>query len=127
MGTSYRESDIKEYRAAWVQSDIKTGVQQRTGDIYKLLITIEDEETGEIYFSIDQYWIHDDEKGVILNDKGERRLFDTENEALFYIHYGKTSAIDVIVNKMKTSGFNSLSDKEKEMLKEHNKRMKQKK
>ncbi len=127
MGTIYKEVEEELPCAGYVQADIHTGVHLRTGTIYRLEIFIEDDETGEVYFNIHQYWIKDDERGVILNDKGDRMLFDNSNEAVMYVAKNKSSLINVLVQKMKISGFNSLTDKEKETLKEYNKKNKQSK
>lgn len=126
MGTIYKEVEDDSFSWAYVQADNR-GIPNRTGDILKLTIYIEDDETGEILFDIEQYWIKDDEKGILLNDKGDKLLFDKPEEAFMYIVKNKTSLIEVVVQKMKMSGFNSLTDKEKETLKEYNKKNKQSK
>lgn len=127
MGTIYKEIEDKVYETVYDQIDIKSGSQQRSGNIHKLEISIEDDETGEIYFNIEQYWIKDDERGIILNDKGDQKLFNTDNEAIIYVAKNKSSLIEVVMSKMKATGFKSLTDKEQEILKEHNKKNKQNK
>jgi len=89
-------------------------------------IYIHENETGEDFFIIDQYWIKDEERGIILDDKGERKLFNKPDDALMYIAKGTHSLIEIVISKMKTDGFQSLTDEEKILLKEHNKKQKQK-
>jgi len=119
----YKEIEIDEKDFCWVYTD--TSAHQKWGTISKLDIFIEDDETGEIYFTVDQYWIRDEERGIIIDDKGERKLFNEPDEALMYIAKGKHSLIEIVISKMKTEGFQSLTEEEKVLLKEHNKKQKQ--
>lgn len=124
MGTVYKEIERNDYNAIYVQSDMKTGVQQRVGTISKLDVIIEDEDTKEVYFTVEQYWIKDDDRGITLDDKGDRKLFNTDNEAIMYVAKNKSSLIEFVLAKMKSTGFKSLTEKEQELLKEHNKKNK---
>lgn len=118
----YKEIEDDNYSVFYMESDLKNGQQLRTGNIHKLIISIEDDYTKEIIFNTEQYWIKDNEKGILLNNKGDRMLFDSYDDSLIYISKNKYSLYDMALNNMKKNGFNSLTDKEKEIIKNHNKK-----
>ena len=132
MGATYREVEDVNYGASWMNVKLNIGFRpmkpwacERSGKFHRLTFYIEDDETDELYFSKQQYWCEDDDRGILLNDKGERKLFDTETEMMFYVYLNKSSKIDVVLNKMKLNGFQSLTEEEKVLLKDHNKNQKQ--
>ena len=104
MGATYREVEDVNYGASWMNVKLNIGFRpmkpwacERSGKFHRLTFYIEDDETDELYFSKQQYWCEDDDRGILLNDKGERKLF----------------------------GFQSLTEEEKVLLKDHNKNQKQ--
>jgi hypothetical protein len=124
MAAEYRELEVVDYNVVWVTSNLKTGGVEKSGIIHKVLVQIVENE--EVLFEVEQYWIRDDEKGTILDDKGDRKLFDTSDEALIYVVRGKTSKIEMVLDKMKKFGFKGLSEEEQTILKNYNQKNKKK-
>jgi hypothetical protein len=111
---NYAEVEDLNYNISCITS------QQRTASINKLNIIIED-------CVIEQYWIKDDERGTILNNKGDKMLFDTDKQAIMYFSKNILSSFDKLMNRMKSFGFNMLEKEEKELIIEYNKKNKTKK
>ena len=119
----YKEIPVDDYGCVYGIIDLNNkSTDGRTGSVSKIMINIT--ENDNLIFETEQYWIKDINGSVVLNDNGEKMLFDTDDQAIIYVTKNKRSKYQMIMDKMKKIGFNGLNEIEKEIVKKHNKKCK---